>query len=304
MVAALALGLTFLAIDVVGEGSCPEPADVGRRVANLVPAAAESPGERRSARISRTETHIHLTLRGPRGEPIAERDVAGDGNCDDLAAAIAVVIAAWEADLDPRIPARVDLPAPAPRPMPPPTVAIAAGAPRAPRPPPSFDLGLGLLASFSGGQVTPGARIDGRVAPAGGRLGLGVAVSGVTARSASVGDRAEAARWSRGAFGAGPDVRLVVGRTNVDLRVQVLAGLLYVEGVGLTTNTSGSTGQLGSGVGVHAGHPWGTATPWVGVDLQYWPGSDRLEIAGSADRGQLPRLELQLAAGLSLGRFP
>jgi len=304
MVAALALGLTFVAVDVVGEGTCPAPADVGRALANLVPAPAGPAGEHHSARLSRTERGIHLALHGARGESLAERDLASDGGCDGVAAAIAVIIATWEADLDPRLSARVKLPPPPPRPMPA-TVAIAASvAPPAASPPPSFDLGLGLLASLSGGQLAPGARIDGRVAPAGRRLGLGVGVAGVTARSAPVGDRAEAARWSRIAFGAGPDLRFALGRTNVDLRAQALAALLQVSGVGLTTNTSGSTAQLGAGVGVHVGRPWGTATPWIGLDLQYWPGPDRLEISGVADRGQLPRLELQLAVGLSLGRFP
>lgn len=304
MVAALALGLTFVAVDVSGEGACPTPADVGRALANLVPAAAGPPEEHHSARISRTANGIHVALHGARGESLAARELASEGSCDDLASAIAVIIAAWEADLDPRVSARVTLPPPPPRPMPA-TVAIEASvAPPAASPPPSFDLGLGLLASLSGGQLAPGARIDGRVARAGARLGLGVAVAGVTARSASVGDRAEAARWSRIAFGAGPDVRFAMGRTNVDLRAQALVALLQVSGVGLTTNTSGSTAQLGAGVGVHAGRPWGTATPWIGLDLQYWPGPDRLEIAGVADRGELPRLELQLAVGLSLGRFP
>ena len=304
MVAALALGLTLVAVDVVGEGACPAPADVSRNLAELVPAPAGPPGERHSARISRTERGIHVALHGARGEAIAERDLAGDGSCDTLAVAIAVIIATWEADLDPRLPARVKLPAPPPRPVPA-TVAIAASpAPPAPSAPPSFDLGLGLLASLSGGHLAPGARIDGRVAAAGRRLGLGVGVAGVTARSAAVGDRSEAARWSRIAVGAGPDVRLMLGRTNADLRAQALVALLQVSGVGLTTNTSGSTAQLGAGVGAHFGRPWGTAIPWIGLDLQYWPGPDRLAIAGVADQGRLPRLELQLAVGLSLGRFP
>jgi hypothetical protein len=40
------------------------------------------------------------------------------------------------------------------------------------------------------------------------------------------------------------------------------------------------------------------------VDVLYWPGHDRLEIAGQAAQGELPHLEVQVALGLSLGRFP
>ena len=87
-------------------------------------------------------------------------------------------------------------------------------------------------------------------------------------------------------------------------RVQALAALLRVEGVGLTTTASDSSTQFGTAVGVHVGRPWGNATPWIGADLLLWPGRDHLEVTGLADQGQLPRFELQLAAGLSLGRFP
>jgi hypothetical protein len=90
----------------------------------------------------------------------------------------------------------------------------------------------------------------------------------------------------------------------VGAHAQALAAVLHVEGVGLTTTASDSTAQFGTGAGVQVGRPWGNATPWIGGDLLFWPGHDRLEISGLAARGELPRLELQLAVGLSLGRFP
>jgi len=58
------------------------------------------------------------------------------------------------------------------------------------------------------------------------------------------------------------------------------------------------------GAGVQVGRPWGNATPWIGADVLYWPGHDRLQIAGLAAEGELPHLEIQVALGLSLGRFP
>jgi hypothetical protein len=90
----------------------------------------------------------------------------------------------------------------------------------------------------------------------------------------------------------------------LDAHAQLLAAMLRVEGVGLTTTASDSAAQLGTGVGVQVGRPWGNATPWIGADLLYWPGHDRLEIAGLTAQGQLPHLEVQVALGLSLGRFP
>ena len=99
---------------------------------------------------------------------------------------------------------------------------------------PSFDLGLGLIASMTGGQVAPGARIGGRLAPRGGHLGVGVTLSAATSRSEPVGDQAGAARWLRAALGVGPDFRVDVGgKTTLGAHAQLLAALPHVEGVGL-----------------------------------------------------------------------
>jgi len=302
MVAALALGLVFATVDIAGDVSCPTPADVSSRLAEL---AAPQPGpnaEHHRARLSTTERGIHVELQSEAGAHIAERELPVNETCADMAAAVAVVIAAWEADLDPHIDARVNLPAPA-APKPSSTVAIAA-APQPAASPMRFDLGLALIAALAGGQVAPGARIGGWLAPGGWRLGLGVAVSGVTARTESVGARVDAARWSRFALAAGPQVRFEAGGMTVDAHAQALAALLRVEGVGLTTTATDSTGQFGTGVGVQVGRPLGNATPWIGADVLFWPGRDRLAIDGLASEGQLPRFELQLALGLSFGRSP
>jgi hypothetical protein len=194
------------------------------------------------------------------------------------------------------MPAPVATPAPL-------TIAIPGGA-AADRPSATFEFGLALLASVAGGQVAPGARVEGWIAPEGWRLGLGVSVSGATTRSEAIGPRPDAARWTRVAFGAGPQVRFGAGRTTLDAHLQALAAALHVEGVGLTTNASGSTAQFGVGTGLHVGRWLGNARPWIGADLLLWPGHDRLEISGQAAQGELPRLEVQLAVGLSIGRAP
>jgi hypothetical protein len=298
---ALVLGLLLATVDVGGEGTCTAPTDVQQRLADLLPATGAAPGDQHHARLIRSENGVHVDLLGDGGQRLAARDLAASEGCSDLAAAIAVVIAAWEADLDPRVSTRVKLPRPEARSRPT-TLVVQASAP--PARPPSFDLGLALIASLTGGQVAPGARVRGWVAPTGWHTGLGVTASAVTSRSEAVGERADAARWNRIAFGAGPETRLKLARTIMAVHAQALAALLRVEGVGLATTASDSTAQFGAGLGVHAGWPWGNATPWIGADLLFWPGHDRLAITGVTAQGELPRAELQLAVGLSLGRFP
>jgi hypothetical protein len=298
----VAVWLALSAVEIVGDGACPDPAEVGRRLVQITVAADQSGGIAARARLSRGGDLLHVELLNSAGERIGARDLDAGESCEDLASAVAIVVAAWEAELKPSVTSHVNLPrAPSPA-IPSATAAVTMQSSAASGP--SFDLGLGLIASMTGGQLAPGARIGGWLAPRGGHLGVGVALSAATSRSEPVGAEAGAARWIRGALGVGPDVRADVGKTVLGAHAQVLAALLHVEGVGLPTTASDSSAQLGAGVGVQIGRPWGSATPWIGADVLYWPGHDRLEISGLAAAGELPHLEIQLALGLSLGRFP
>jgi hypothetical protein len=301
MLGALAVWFAFSGVEVVGDAACPDPSEVSRRLAQIAAPAGHGDAAERRARLWRDERTVHVQLMNAAGQRLGERDLDASASCEDLAQAVAIVIAAWQAELDPRVTSHVDLPRPAPAT---PIVTTAAFTPAPRGSPPSFDLGLALLASVAGGQVAPGARVQGWVAPGGGHLGLGVAVSGATARSEPVGQLAGAARWTRIALGAGPEARFEAGRTMLGAHAQLLAGVLHVQGVGLETDASDTAVQVGAGAGVQIGRPWGNATPWIGADVLYWPGHDRLEIAGLTAQGELPRLEVQVALGLSLGRFP
>src|ERR1700690_2739079 len=100
VVSALALWLAYAPMEVIGSGDCPAPADVSRRLAEILPPHAEGeprgPAAPHRARIERSQSRVHIELLLPNEERIAERDLEADGSCDDLAAALAVVIAAWE----------------------------------------------------------------------------------------------------------------------------------------------------------------------------------------------------------------
>jgi hypothetical protein len=135
-------------------------------------------------------------------------------------------------------------------------------------------------------------------------VGLGLAAFGTTTRSELVAPAPAEARWTRVALAAGPEARFSRGRTLLGAHLHGLAALLHVEGAGLATTASDSSAQFGAAGGLRVGRSWGNATPWVGADLLFWPGHERLEIAGLGARGELPRLELQFALGLSLGRLP
>jgi len=299
MVAALGFVLAFAMVEVGGDVTCPAPAEVSRLLGTMVDQGA--PGGASRARLSRTSAGLHLELVSEGGERLAERDLPGGESCADLAQAAAVIIGAWEADLDPHLTARVALPAPVGPAESAAAVQTTLASP--PARPPSFDLGLALIASVAGSEIAPGAVIRAWLAPGGWHTGLSLSLSGVTSRSEAVADYAGAASWRRFTLGAGPELRFEAGHTILAAQAQALAALLNVEGVGLTTTASSSTSQLGTGLGLRAGRPWGTAIPWIGADALLWPGHDRLVITGVSEHGQLPRFEVQVSLGLSLGRF-
>jgi hypothetical protein len=90
----------------------------------------------------------------------------------------------------------------------------------------------------------------------------------------------------------------------LDFHAGGVVALLHIEGVGLPSTTSDTSAQLGIGAGLRGIWAWNNAAGWIGLDLLAYPGHDYLEIGGLGERGQLPHLEVQIASGLSLGRFP
>ncbi len=294
---------------------------------------------------------VELVLRGANGERIADRTLAPQGRCADLASAIAVMVGAWEADLDPHVAAAVALPAPVavelqrPSALPPsdPTapastrvvaaqeardaLAIAPPPPRLPataRPIPATlahaenrgpspapkaaasktdaSVTLGLLGAVTGGEISPGATIAGDLFQAGARLGLAAGLTGTLPREASVGSLSNVARWFRVTLSLGPELRLNLERTRIDLQVAAVAALLHIAGTGLSSTSSDTTLQRGVALGASATRAGGAVAVWAGVHLLVFPGDDRLIVNGVAAQGHLPQIELQIAWGISFGR--
>jgi hypothetical protein len=310
VVAVVAFWLAQSMIDVGSDGDCPAAADVQTRLDALAGARARStPGYR--ARLERRGTDLHLELSDPEGRAVAERDLpGGNASCGELASAAAVVVASWAAEVGPHIDLRPEIPTPAPAPprssaLPAAVVSSPALAPPpGPTAPTDFGVGIGILASLTGGDLAGGAEIDAVVSPRGGRLGLALGLSATSNRAQAVDPAPAEARWMRASLLAGPRFALRLAPPVIDLRVQAVAALLHVQGAGLPVTASDNSGQLGACVGLRAGWPWGTAEPWVGIDLLAWPGHERLVVNGPVIQHELPRLEVQVALGLSLGRSP
>jgi len=304
-----------LPVEVSGACACPAPANVEAQLAALAGGPTSQPSSERAA----PERHravltcprdgsVDVVLRRPNGERLAARALEAQGSCGDLASAVAVIIGAWEADLDPHVAPSIALPAPG--------VAKSvvdreepggATAPAVPAAPPGtlrYSVGIGLLAALTGGQITPGATLQGDVLPPGGHLGAAGTITATTSRDSSVGSLSDVAQWSRVTLGLGPDARFSLAATRIDLQAEAVAAVLSVGGRGLAATSSANTLQLGGSAALRGAWAWGTSAVWVGTQVLIFPGNDRLIVSGSTAQGQLPHIEVQLASGLSLGRFP
>jgi len=298
------------ALEIAGDATCPTPAAIAAALANLlVPATSEPPSETdppvTTVTVTRTESGLRLALVDPHAHELASRELPPAGSCTDLAAAAAVVVAAWRADLDPALAPSIAMPVSAPPPpaAAPPVVVMRAAPPPAPRPR-AWTLGLGLLASETGGVTAPGAILTGALGLGVGGFALDGGVSATTSRAADVGALPGAASWTRVTMALGPALRLGYGHVRGDIHLQGLGALLHVRGVGVPNAASDTTPELGGGTGARVEIMSGTSIIWVGLDALAWPGQQRLLIANSGDQGRLPRLELVASVGMGLGRFP
>ncbi len=298
----MALWLAYPLLDLGGDSTCPTPAEVRDRLAQLASATAGYSGsDPHRANLSSSDGMVHIELLGSDGRLLAERTLERSGSCADLAEAAAVVISTWEAEFRPNVATSVVLPPASPPPPANPEVKLVQSPSIRPL---RFDVGIGLLASVTGGEVVPGAMVAASLSPTDRHLGLAAALSASSTHSQSVGSSSGAAHWTRVALTAGPQYRLTRNAMMLDAHAGGALALLRVEGVGLPSTASDTSVQFGLGAGLRGIRAWNNAAGWIGVDVLAYPGHDHLEIGGLGDSGQLPRVEVQIATGLSLGRFP
>jgi hypothetical protein len=315
----IGIWLSHPLVVVDGEGTCPAPSDVEARLGALVPQVEEREPQHRAV-LERVAAGLQVDLRRDDGERLAQRVLDGRGSCADLAAATAVVIAAWEARLNPEIASRMKLPGgdqapPKPEPEPAPELKTAGSAP--PRPPlVGLEGGIGVLASVAGGDVAPGLTLHGALMSPSDRFGATIALSGA-GRHVQVLDDANGATagWMRGVLALGADARLHgFSQLVFDLHLDALLGLLRVEGASGTSSTDplatwssqSDTGvQVGAGAGVRVMRAWGSLGLWLELGARMWPGHQRLVVEGEPQAtGEVPRYEGELALGAYWRRHP
>ena len=287
----LGLGLHLLAlavaatpaIDVAGDETCPRPADVAARLAELVAPTPPNVAHLR-AFVSAVRAEVHVDLVDAAGVRVAERAIPRHGSCEELARAVALIINTWAASLDgpgngPAQPPPA-APPPAAPPVPPAVLEAVASPPPPARPPAPVLLTLGFVGSLAGGQLAEGVEVAVSARRAHWPLGARVALAASTDRQQAVGPTPGAASWSRLTITAGPSRDLRLAASRLEAHAALAAALLRVEGRGLSSVSVARAADLGATAGVRWIFPWGNAAPWVGAEVTGWPEHQILEVGG------------------------
>jgi hypothetical protein len=275
------LGAAVALFAVDGSTTCPTPAEVAERLGPLLDAG----GGRRTDQVtlSLINSALVVELRDASGAQRAERRLALDASCADLASAAAIVIASWQSG------------APSARPGP----VAAALAVSAPAGALRYDVGASFLTTFNG-DFAWGASVDATLGRLRRRWAGRLGAFGTSLREQRLGSgRGE---WTRAAVVAGPRLRFAGRAWLVDLDADALIALLYVRGAGFSSNQTSFNVDPGLAAGARVGVRVGPVAPVLSAAVVGWLRPQELDVVGDRP-ASLPQWELQLAIGFTAGVF-
>jgi hypothetical protein len=299
----LAISVAWLwtaAMTVQGESVCPRPDDVARALDPLL-----SPSDRGtipgSAELVPDGPFVRLRLLRPDGTLVSEKQVPAEPSCAAMAETVAVVLAAWVAQLQADMPYAFEMPVHAGKKADgqPPVVAAEA----APAPAPEArrwkgTVGAGLFASFQPATLAPALAIDVQARRANSAWGgmLGLFGTGAHAQSLDPGS----ATWRRIGASAGVSHQHSWRTLSLDEGVALMPALLFVQGNNYSESNRTQTWDLGAEARVRLGVALGRVEPWIEVGATGWFRSQVIDVTGIAQQRTLPRFEAQAGAGIAV----
>jgi hypothetical protein len=296
--AALAMVLGA-AIAVRGAARCPTAAEVSDALAALSPPGG-TPATGDWADIAPDGDSVRVRLLQADGTLLAEKRLVA-GSCRQQAETAAVVLAAWASQFHPEVAFSFETAPPA-RSTPaagPPTL-VATPSPPAPRDraPLVLAAGAGVLASVQGDSLAPAGTIEARLAAAQSGWGARLAfrATGTHRLTLGPGDAA----WRRVGVSAGVLRRQAWRRVFAEAAVDVVSGLLFVEGDGYSVGRSARSLDVGAEAGARLGLPLGRIEPWFGVSVCAWLRPQVVEVAGIPERDRLPAFDARVGIGANV----
>ena len=275
-----------VAVVAGGADACPSAAAVAAELGRL---AGGSPGRSAPdrAQVEGEAAGIRVRLHRADGVLVGERSIETRADCGERAAAAAVVIATWEAEL--RLNVTLELRAIGAEP------AIAAS------PEPSrWSLSVaaqGLGVASGAASWTAGGALDFQLSHAGG-FGVRGAIWAAGFRELDLGSDAGRARWARWAVGVGPSYQRRAGPVALSAFAQLAIGQLFVAGEGFDRTYSDWTVDVGARAGVDVGLARRGLSPVLGLGAVIWPGSQQAVALGVPQTAELPAVDMFVSLGL------
>jgi hypothetical protein len=295
-------------VDVRTTATCPTAQGISERLRPLLPSAT---GERDVALVDVIEarpdgaTDMLIRLLRPDTSEVGNRRVGLTGTCDEMAEAVAAILAAWETD-----PRSEDTPADEPVALPAKNEPVAVAGSLSKTGGWELLLGAGAGAGLVGGVAAYGT-VEGSAGKEDSHWQVRVGASAQTARTLDLPPTAGHADWKHTSFAAGLIWRTLGSAWPFSADAGPVLGWASLSGTGLLTNRQQQVFEYGGTAGVRLGHSWGRRlTLWAEARTTLWllneqaTAKDPNPLIGVQARRDVPPVDAMVGLGLSLALFP
>jgi hypothetical protein len=287
MTTLLLVALTAVGIPIDGDVTCPRPSEVEQRLAPMLAALSpQSAAERLHLSSSGGVLRVELVEGGAR----LVRELPLRQDCTHLAELVAVVVAAWHVQLQSE---------------------LGVGAPAMPTPPvlaaPSVHQVEAALAASIADEAAAGGLVGWRWWPTG-AWAVRAAAELRAPRAGSLGEGRFRAWRASALVGAAYGWGSALGGPRLDVAADLVASWLHARGEGVPEPTSASGFEPGAAAAVRGAWAAGRMAAFVSVGCLGWLNRQLLVAERPGSLGgaavELPRVELQLVAGVALRFSP
>lgn len=275
-------------VEVHATSACPSSASIAAKLAPLL-ATGTSEADHALVETAPGEgaSEVYLRLSRPDGSTLGERRLVLQGGCEEMADAVASVLAAWEAPPAPPV-AATEL-----------RSSSARSAPAEPAPVPLW-LGASGGLALVGGTAAIGS-MELVAEPALSQLRARLAAATQTLRQRALDEQQLAWRRSHAELGLGWRAHGAGARSfwQVSADADVLLGWLSASGQGFFQDHSASALEYGAGAGLRAERRLGRWSLWLEARGVLWAQGQQAVLQGSSATVPLPRFDVSVSLGAS-----
>lgn len=290
LLAVVALVAAEHPVELRSDALCPSDEELAARLRLLVP--SQPARERHVAFLDRIETGpqnlhtFHLRLVRSDGSVVGDRHLVLQGECEDMADAVASVIATWEfsSSFDTNPESLVLRPKRAPISR---RVEVQLGA----------SAGLALVAGLA-----PTAGLEAMLGKTASRWRVRLAASGETSRDQKL--EGGQVSWQRASATLGLMLRTLGDQWHFSLDAGPTVGFVSLTGHGYAEDRHARLFEYGVGTGVRVERSWGRLALWLEFRSELWAQRQQAVLAGGSSSLTLPALDVMVRLGASASLFP